>query len=126
VYQLGVAGYLAYIGETAYALALLGLILPQIFFQFKYFLKDPIEYDVKYQVGRMGGKEEEIFCGTKCFLLSCSVVAGKSSSGMLSPGVLRIIIIAYVPLHVHDSLLYQHARFRPGRRVRSLSLCWAS
>ncbi|TFJ80535.1 hypothetical protein NSK_008111 [Nannochloropsis salina CCMP1776] len=49
VTQLGVAGYLAYIGETAYALALLGLILPQIFFQFKYFLKDPIEYDVKYQ-----------------------------------------------------------------------------
>jgi len=48
--QLGVAGYLAYIGETNYALALLGLILPQIFFQFKYFLKDPIEYDVKYQV----------------------------------------------------------------------------
>lgn len=49
VTQLGVAGYLAYIGETTYALALLGLILPQIFFQFKYFLKDPIKYDVKYQ-----------------------------------------------------------------------------
>jgi hypothetical protein len=50
VWQLGVAGYLASVGETNYALALLGLILPQIFFQFKYFLKDPIEYDVKYQV----------------------------------------------------------------------------
>jgi hypothetical protein len=85
--------------------------LPQIFFQFKYFLKDPIEYDVKYQVGRMGRKEEESFYRTKCFLLSCSVAAGKSSSGMLFPGVLRIIIIAYFPFHAHDSLLYQHARF---------------
>lgn len=47
---MGVAGYLASVGETNYALALLALILPQIFFQFKYFLKDPIEYDVKYQV----------------------------------------------------------------------------
>lgn len=28
--QLGVAGYLAYIGETNYALALLALILPQV------------------------------------------------------------------------------------------------
>jgi len=45
-----VAGYLASVGETNYALALLALIIPQIFFQFKYFLKDPVEYDVKYQV----------------------------------------------------------------------------
>lgn len=47
--QLLVAAYLFYIGETTYAAALLGLIAPQIFFQFKYFLPDPIENDVKYQ-----------------------------------------------------------------------------
>lgn len=47
--QLGVAGYLYSIGEQNYAYALLGLILPQIFFQFKYFIPDPIENDVKYQ-----------------------------------------------------------------------------
>lgn len=50
--QLGVAGYLAYEGKTTYALVLLGLIIPQIVAQFKYLLKDPIEYDVKYQVRR--------------------------------------------------------------------------
>lgn len=48
--QLGVAAYLAYKGELTYAAVLLGLILPQMFFQAKYLLKDPIEYDVKYQV----------------------------------------------------------------------------
>jgi len=47
--QLAVAGYLFYIGETTYALVLLGLIAPQVFFQFKFFLPDPIENDVKYQ-----------------------------------------------------------------------------
>ena len=47
--QLAVAGYLFYIGETPYALALLGLIAPQIFFQLKYFLPDPVANDVKYQ-----------------------------------------------------------------------------
>jgi len=47
--QLGVAGYLASIGETNYALVLLGLILPQIYLQFTTFLKDPIANDVKYQ-----------------------------------------------------------------------------
>lgn len=52
VVQLGVAGYLAYEGKTTYALVLLGLIIPQIVAQFKYLLKDPIEYDVKYQVRR--------------------------------------------------------------------------
>jgi chlorophyll synthase len=49
VTQLSVAGYLAYIGETTYALVLLGLIAPQMFFQFKYFLPDPVANDVKYQ-----------------------------------------------------------------------------
>jgi chlorophyll synthase len=44
-----VAGYLLVSGKPYYALALLGLILPQVFFQFKYFLKDPVKYDVKYQ-----------------------------------------------------------------------------
>jgi len=47
--QLAVASYLFYIGETNYALVLLGLIAPQIFLQFKYFLPDPIANDVKYQ-----------------------------------------------------------------------------
>ena len=28
----------------------MGLIAPQVFFQFKYFLADPIKNDVKYQV----------------------------------------------------------------------------
>lgn len=47
--QLAVAAYLYSIGETTYALVLLGLIAPQMFFQFKYFLPDPIANDVKYQ-----------------------------------------------------------------------------
>ncbi|CAA2971865.1 chlorophyll synthase, chloroplastic [Olea europaea subsp. europaea] len=47
--QLSVAGYLLASGKQYYALALLGLIAPQVFFQFKYFLKDPVKYDVKYQ-----------------------------------------------------------------------------
>lgn len=47
--QLLVALYLFYIGESTYGLVLLALIAPQVFFQFKYFLPDPIENDVKYQ-----------------------------------------------------------------------------
>ncbi|XP_076938478.1 chlorophyll synthase, chloroplastic, partial [Bidens hawaiensis] len=47
--QLSVAGYLLGSGKPYYAAALLGLIAPQVFFQFKYFLKDPVKYDVKYQ-----------------------------------------------------------------------------
>ena len=47
--QLAVAGYLFYIGETTYAAALLGLIAPQIYFQYKFFLPDPVANDVKYQ-----------------------------------------------------------------------------
>ncbi|KAG5553089.1 hypothetical protein RHGRI_011077 [Rhododendron griersonianum] len=47
--QISVASYLLGAGKPYYALALLGLILPQVFFQFKYFLKDPVKYDVKYQ-----------------------------------------------------------------------------
>ncbi|KAG6503159.1 hypothetical protein ZIOFF_035470 [Zingiber officinale] len=47
--QLSVAGYLLGDDKPFYALALLGLILPQVYFQFEYFLKDPVKYDVKYQ-----------------------------------------------------------------------------
>nr|ACN41022.1 unknown [Picea sitchensis] len=47
--QLSIAGYLFATGKQYYALALLGLITPQIILQFQYFLKDPIKYDVKYQ-----------------------------------------------------------------------------
>ncbi|BFG36442.1 hypothetical protein CerSpe_227160 [Prunus speciosa] len=47
--QLSVAGYLLGAGKPYYALALVALIAPQVFFQFKYFLKDPVKYDVKYQ-----------------------------------------------------------------------------
>jgi len=47
--QLAVAAYLFSIGETTYGLILLGLIAPQVFFQFKLFLPDPIANDVKYQ-----------------------------------------------------------------------------
>lgn len=50
VTQLGVAGYLAFgLQQYTYAAVLMGLILPQIFFQFKFFLPDPIANDVKYQ-----------------------------------------------------------------------------
>ncbi|XVE76576.1 hypothetical protein DITRI_Ditri12bG0184400 [Diplodiscus trichospermus] len=47
--QISVAGYLLGAGKPYYALALLALIIPQVVFQFKYFLKDPVKYDVKYQ-----------------------------------------------------------------------------
>lgn len=50
VTQLGVAAYLYFgLHETTYAAVLMGLILPQMFFQAKYLLADPIKYDVKYQ-----------------------------------------------------------------------------
>ena len=47
--QLGVAAYLYGIGEPLYALVLLALILPQIYFQATLLLPDPIANDVKYQ-----------------------------------------------------------------------------
>eukprot|EP00977_Amphora_coffeiformis_P006491 scaffold1395_cov152-Amphora_coffeaeformis.AAC.8 len=47
--QLGVAAYLASLGETTYAAILLALILPQVYFQATLLLPDPIENDVKYQ-----------------------------------------------------------------------------
>ncbi|WVZ98099.1 hypothetical protein U9M48_043578 [Paspalum notatum var. saurae] len=42
-------GYLLSTDKLYYALALLGLTIPQVVFQFQYFLKDPVKYDVKYQ-----------------------------------------------------------------------------
>lgn len=50
VTQLSVAAYLYWgLNEPLYAAVLLGLTLPQIFLQFKFFLPDPVENDVKYQ-----------------------------------------------------------------------------
>lgn len=49
VFQLLVAAVLLAEGEGKYAAGIIGLVLPQVFFQFKYFLKDPIANDVKYQ-----------------------------------------------------------------------------
>eukprot|EP00871_Galdieria_phlegrea_P005661 jgi/Galph1/6096/GphlegSOOS_G4743.1 len=48
-FQAIVAGILLYLHETPYAAGVAALILPQIYFQAKYFLKDPLKYDVKYQ-----------------------------------------------------------------------------
>lgn len=49
VTQLAVAAYLLATGSESYGLALLGLIAPQIYFQYTLFLKDPIANDVAYQ-----------------------------------------------------------------------------
>nr|OEJ73479.1 chlorophyll synthase ChlG [Desertifilum tharense IPPAS B-1220] len=49
VFQLGVAGYLMSIHENLYATILILLVIPQITFQDMYFLRNPIENDVKYQ-----------------------------------------------------------------------------
>ena len=48
-FQLLVAAILTGIGERTYAAALLGLILPQVYLQWKFFLPDPMKNDVKYQ-----------------------------------------------------------------------------
>eukprot|EP00475_Leptophrys_vorax_P011722 TRINITY_DN18259_c0_g1_i1.p1 TRINITY_DN18259_c0_g1~~TRINITY_DN18259_c0_g1_i1.p1 ORF type:complete len:392 (-),score=16.51 TRINITY_DN18259_c0_g1_i1:110-1285(-) len=47
--QLAVAAYLLGTGSTTYGLVLLGLIAPQMFFQYTLFLPDPLKNDVKYQ-----------------------------------------------------------------------------
>eukprot|EP00268_Persea_americana_P025936 TRINITY_DN25279_c1_g1_i2.p1 TRINITY_DN25279_c1_g1~~TRINITY_DN25279_c1_g1_i2.p1 ORF type:complete len:150 (-),score=15.79 TRINITY_DN25279_c1_g1_i2:295-744(-) len=47
--QISIAAYLLGAGKPFHALALLGLIIPQVFFQFEYLLKDPIQHDVRYQ-----------------------------------------------------------------------------
>ncbi|KAI9077733.1 hypothetical protein K1719_040219 [Acacia pycnantha] len=48
--HISVAGYLLGAGKPYYALALLALIILQVILQFQYFLKDPLKYDVKFQV----------------------------------------------------------------------------
>lgn len=49
VFQSGVAAYLISIHQNLYAVLLILLIIPQITFQDMYFLRDPLENDVKYQ-----------------------------------------------------------------------------
>ncbi|KAI3434883.1 hypothetical protein D9Q98_002937 [Chlorella vulgaris] len=50
VTQLGIAAYLAFgLEEPIYGAVLLGLIVPQIIAQYKFFLPDPVANDVKYQ-----------------------------------------------------------------------------
>lgn len=48
-FQIGVAGYLISIHQNLYAAVLLLLVIPQITFQDMYFLRNPLENDVKYQ-----------------------------------------------------------------------------
>lgn len=48
-FQAGIAGYLLSIHENLYAGILFLLVVPQIVFQNLYFLRDPLENDVKYQ-----------------------------------------------------------------------------
>ncbi len=47
--QLGVAAYLYSIGESTYTAIILGLILPQVYFQATLLLPDLVANDVKYQ-----------------------------------------------------------------------------
>lgn len=49
IFQLGIAGYLVSIHEQLYASILVLLVIPQMVFQDMYFLRDPVENDVKYQ-----------------------------------------------------------------------------
>lgn len=49
LFQAGIAGYLISIHENLYATIVLLLVIPQITFQDMYFLRDPLENDVKYQ-----------------------------------------------------------------------------
>lgn len=49
VFQIAMAGYLVYAHQNLYATLLMLLIIPQITFQDMYFLRDPIQNDVKYQ-----------------------------------------------------------------------------
>ncbi|HIK12468.1 MAG TPA: chlorophyll synthase ChlG [Oscillatoriaceae cyanobacterium M33_DOE_052] len=48
-FQLGIAGYLVSIHQNLYAAILALLVIPQITFQDMYFLRNPLENDVKYQ-----------------------------------------------------------------------------
>lgn len=49
IFQGGIALYLISIKENLYAVLLLLLVIPQITFQDMYFLRNPLENDVKYQ-----------------------------------------------------------------------------
>jgi chlorophyll/bacteriochlorophyll a synthase len=49
VFQIAIAAYLIYIHQQLYAAILLLLVIPQITFQDMYFLRDPLNNDVKYQ-----------------------------------------------------------------------------
>lgn len=49
IFQAGIAAYLMYIGQPLLATVLVLLIVPQILFQDMYFLRNPLENDVKYQ-----------------------------------------------------------------------------
>jgi chlorophyll/bacteriochlorophyll a synthase len=49
IFQAGIAVYLMTIHQNLYAAILLLLIIPQIVFQDMYFLRNPLENDVKYQ-----------------------------------------------------------------------------
>ncbi|GAB4359336.1 MAG: chlorophyll synthase ChlG [Cyanophyceae cyanobacterium] len=48
-FQFGIAGYLLTLQENLYASILALLVIPQIVFQDMYFLRNPLENDVKYQ-----------------------------------------------------------------------------
>jgi len=49
VFQIGISGYLVSIHENFYATVVFLLVIPQIVFQDMYFLRNPLENDVKYQ-----------------------------------------------------------------------------
>jgi len=49
VFQAGIAGYLIYVHQQLYATIVLLLLIPQMTFQDMYFLRNPLENDVKYQ-----------------------------------------------------------------------------
>jgi chlorophyll synthase len=49
LFQAGIAAYLISIHQNLYATILLLLVIPQITFQDMYFLRNPLENDVKYQ-----------------------------------------------------------------------------
>ncbi len=49
IFQLGIAAYLVTIHQNLYAVLLVLLVIPQITFQDMYFLRDPLNNDVKYQ-----------------------------------------------------------------------------
>ena len=47
--QLTVAAYIYFIGETTYAYAIVGLVLPQLYYIEKLLLSDPIANDIAFQ-----------------------------------------------------------------------------